>query len=675
VSATAPEVLDFARQFRDGVIARARGLLGADREDDVAFREEAFTELFIDALAETGAVSEGHVCHFERRVGHSNARVDGYYHDEEEDDRLDLFVSIFEGGDEPPAVSRDQVSRAVQQVLSFVKAATDGVHKHLEPSDEAHGMLQRVHELRAQIREIRVFVLTDGFAKEFKSSKGIKLPGKVVTVHVWDIERLSRCVSTGGAREPIEVDFVADFGKPIPCLPVAVDGARYRSYLAVIPGEVLHKLYDEYGERLLELNVRSFLQARGKINKEIRRTILEEPEQFFAFNNGLTAIAEEVRTRPMDGGTGIAWVKGLQIVNGGQTTASLHRAGKKDDAGSKLKTIQVQAKLSVIAADLLEDMVPRISLYANSQNKVNDADFSANDPFHRQLERLSRSIWTPDGQTHWFYERARGQYQVARTREGRTAAALKKFDAINPSNQMFSKTDLAMFAHSWEGLPHIVSRGSQKNFREFTLRLSQRKQAIEPDEMFFREFVGKAILFKHTQAAARAAQVGAYRANIVTYVVAYLAARFRDAIDLRQIWERQSVPAALDYAIRALLAPVGELIVRGAGTRNVTEYCKREECWTLISSQELAAGAAPTKPQRSAPKTPTASAEEAALAIAASLGIEAVDNSQRGGPIWLIADQTRTDLVDLLEKAGIRPQFAPGGGRATDHRPAWFIKV
>lgn len=673
MTAIAPEVLEFARQFRDGVIARARGLLGTDRADEVAFREEAFTELFIDALAETGAVSEGHVCHFERRVANSTARVDGYYHDEEEDDRLDLFISIFEGGDEPSTVARDQVARAVSHAMNFVKAATEGVHEHLEPSDEAHGMLHRVHELRRQVREIRIFVLTDGLAKEFKGSKGIKLTGKVVTVHVWDIERLSRCVSSGGAKEPIEVDFIADFGLAIPCLPVKVDGARYHSYLAVIPGDVLHKLYDDYGERLLELNVRSFLQARGKINKEIRRTILEEPEQFFAFNNGLTAIAEEVRTRALDsGGTGIAWVRGLQIVNGGQTTASLHRAGKKDDAGSKLKTIQVQAKLSVIASELLEDMVPRIALYANSQNKVNEADFSANDPFHRQLERLSRSIWTPDGQTHWFYERARGQYQVARTREGRTAAALKKFDAINPSFQMFSKTDLAMFEHSWNGQPHLVSRGTQKNFREFTLRLSQRKPPVEPDEMYFRELVAKAIVFKHTQAAARAAQIGAYRANIVTFTVAYLAARLGHAIDLRQIWERQSVPAGLDGAIRAVLSPIGGLITVGAGTRNVTEYCKREECWDLVSSTELEVGQF-VEMQRAARKPRTSTPVETALVIARKLGVEVVNNTRRGGPLWMVADQSRTDLVELLEKAGISPQFAAAGGRATNHRAAWFI--
>jgi hypothetical protein len=491
---------------------------------------------------------------------------------------------------------------------------------------------------------------------------------------VWDIERLSRCVATGGAKEPIEVDFVKEFGAPVPCLPVKIDGARYRSYLAVMPGDVLHRLYDEYGERLLELNVRSFLQARGKINKEIRRTIMEEPEQFFAFNNGVTAIAEDVRTGPMEsGGEGIVWLRGLQIVNGGQTTASLHRAARKDGAVRQLGSIVVQTKVSVIDAELIDEMVPRISLYANSQNKVNEADFSANDPFHQQLERLSRSIWTPDGQTHWFYERARGQYQVARTREGRTPAALKKFDAINPASQMFTKTDLAAYEHSWQQLPHLVSRGSQKNFREFTIRLAGRSPAIIPNETYLRELVAKAILFKHVQTAARQAQIGAYRANIVTYVVAYLARRATAAVDLRSVWERQSVPATLDTVIRKLLEPIGALIVQGAGTKNVTEYCKREECWRFISAQDIDVGVVidpvPTSRQDGLPAVDVTRA----IQVAAELGIEHVDNTPVGGALWLLGEHA--EIATRLEALGFAPFFAASGSKATGGRPAWYIKA
>jgi hypothetical protein len=496
-------VLEFATQFRNAVIDRARSESG--RAGEPEFLEEAFTGLAVDYLAEAGMIADGVVCHFEHRIGTAHARADGYYIDDDEDDRLDLFVSIFHGTETPLPVSREDIVRAVKQGVRFVQAAISGHHKAMEPSNAAAPMAREIYDGRARLQELRIFVLTDGIAreKELKSEKGVPIVraalGEVkAKVQVWDIERIARSAAMGGSRESIEVDIEKDFGAAIPCLPVDIPGATYRSYLAVLPGRVLQQLYEDYGERLLEMNVRSFLQARGKINKGIRSTILEEPEQFFAYNNGITAVADDVQTKPQpDGGLGITRIRGLQIVNGGQTTASIHQAVKKDRAEDRVSAVSVQAKISVVAPERMEAMVSRISRYANSQNKVSDADFSAGDPFHQRLEELSRTLWTPDGQSHWFYERARGQYQVARFKEGRAKSAQKSFDARNPPKQMFTKTDLATFVHSWERLPHIVSRGSQKNFLEFAIRL--RKEPVLPEADYFKEIIARALVFREAR--------------------------------------------------------------------------------------------------------------------------------------------------------------------------------
>src|SRR5262249_13014927 len=185
-----------------------------------------------------------------------------------------------------------------------------------------------------------------------------------------------RCVSSGQQREPIEIDFVDKFGAPVACLETPRKEPDCRVFLTLLPATILHRIYDEYGPRLLELNVRSFLQARGKVNQGIRKTLLQEPDRFLAYNNGISATAEDIRLVPLEGGgQGIAWVKNLQIVNGGQTTASIHHAVKKDRAD--VSGVQVQAKLSVVSPESLAEVVPLISRYANSQNKVNEADFSA----------------------------------------------------------------------------------------------------------------------------------------------------------------------------------------------------------------------------------------------------------------------------------------------------------
>ena len=209
------------------------------------------------------------------------------------------------------------------------------------------------------------------------------------------------------------------------------------------PGRSSDAIYSQYGPRLLELNVRSFLQARGKVNQGIRRTILDQPGRFLAYNNGISVTASEVELVDLPGGgRGFGRIKNLQIVNGGQTTASLHHAVRRD--GADVSAIQVPAKLTVVPEDRLEEIVPLISRYANSQNKINEADFSANDPFHVRVEELSRTIWAPATggtlrQTRWFYERARGQYADGLGRAG-SPAQQRKFKQEHPPAQKFTKT-------------------------------------------------------------------------------------------------------------------------------------------------------------------------------------------------------------------------------------------
>ncbi len=449
-------------------------------------------------------------------------------------------------------------------------------------------MARSISEMGAELYRVRLFVLTDGLTT-LSAVKPESSDGLDISTHIWDLRRLFRCATSGQGHEPIEIDFVSRFEQPIQCLPSHGNDSEYRAYLAIIPGTVLASLYGEYGPRLLELNVRSFLQARGKVNRGIRDTILNEPERFLAYNNGISATADEIRLVPSpNGGTAISWVRGLQIVNGGQTTASIYQAAKKDRAD--ISQISVQAKLSVVEPVLVKDVIPLISRYANSQNSVNEADFSANDPFHVKLEELSRSIWAPASgsgqrQTRWFYERARGQFLDARSR-ARTVAQRKAFDAENPRSQMFTKTDLAKFESTWDQLPHIVSRGAQKNFADHTVRLRKRG-AVNVDAAYFHRLAAKAILFRRAERIVQSLNLGGYRANVVTYSIAYIAHKTSHRIDLDRIWRDQDLSPSLQATL-ATLAPVIHLhLVEGASGKNVTEWCKTDQCWASVRQLEL----------------------------------------------------------------------------------------
>ncbi|MCX9012963.1 MAG: AIPR family protein [Candidatus Methanoperedens sp.] len=332
-----------------------------------------------------------------------------------------------------------------------------------------------------------------------------------------------------------------------------------------------------------------FKQVRGNVNKGIRKTIIDEPHMFLAYNNGLSATAEKIEITSSNGESRIKWARDFQIVNGGQTTASIYHAYRKDKAD--VSNIYVQVKLTVLKdSSKIDSFVPKISLYANSQNKVSVADFSANNPFHIKLEELSRTVWAPAPpgmqlQTRWYYERARGQYLDEKGREG-TPARKKAFEATNPTRQKFTKTDLAKFENTWNQLPHIVSRGAEKNFMEFMALLQERGE-FQPDRTYYERLIAKAILFRQAEKLVQKQQYGGYRANIVTYTLTLISNKTAQRIDLDRIWKEQVIsPVLMDTIIR-VSEVVHRHIINPPGGRNITEWCKKEQCWKDLLALDI----------------------------------------------------------------------------------------
>ena len=387
----------------------------------------------------------------------------------------------------------------------------------------------------------------------------------------------------------------------MPCLFASSYKENSNSYLFVLPGNVLADLYEEHGERLLEQNVRTFLQFRGKINKGMRNTIVQEPDMFFAFNNGLSATAEEVITN--DSNTQIESIKNLQIVNGGQTTASIFTTRKKEKAD--LSKVFVQVKLTVVDADEVEKVVPRISEYANTQNKVNAADFFSNHPFHLRIEEFSRKILAPSSDSSlrgskWFYERARGQY--ANQQANLTPAQKKKFLLEHPRSQMLTKTDLAKYFLSFEELPQIVSLGAQKAFAGSTknkgfvglIKKVWDNSESEINQLWIKRIIAKAIIFRSLDKLilSQPWYAGGYKANIVTYSVSKFASIVRkegEKIDFLKLWDLQTLPKELAIFLLEIAEDVNESLTNppaGMPT-NITEWAKRDLCWKAIDDLEI----------------------------------------------------------------------------------------
>jgi len=563
--------------------------------DEGGSLEQLFTKQAIDLLSEGGETADVRISFHESIVPRNRHKINAYAIADNYE-TLDLFVTVLKCTEIPVRIQKSDIDNAAKLLLSFLKKADNREYANsLEESSEIFDFAHTLNasaELKENLVRINIFILTDSiYNGGIPSQKELnEIP---VFFRVIDLNYLFNI----SEKEyiPIEIDFEHD-GFEVPCIKADIDNSEYQSYLALIPGYALVSVYEKYGARLLEQNVRSFLQFTGKINKGIRNTILKEPHMFLAFNNGIAATADDLKLKRTEKGYLIESVKDLQIVNGGQTTASIYHTWKKDKAD--IKDIVVQVKLSIIKdKNNFAEIVSRIAEYANTQNKVSISDLSSNTPFHIDLEKLSRNIWAPpvsgqSYQTRWFYERARGQYRNARSRDGVTKAKLKAFDLKNPKKQFFTKEELAKFINTWNEVyledklvvgPHIVVRGSQKNYAQFiTHNIPE-----NPDNKYFEDAIGKAILFRTAEKlyGIKPNSIGDMRYITVPYALSLLSYKKVAGMDLSEIWKKQVISDELQTIIYDLMIEVEQFIKNNAPGALYGEWAKKEECWTQVKTE------------------------------------------------------------------------------------------
>jgi hypothetical protein len=570
----ADEVLEFSRNFHEEIRAEAHVL--------EAFREEVFVEKMGNILEEYGEIETLVTCPYKDK----GVKVDGYHYDDEFKD-LTLIVSCFLDETDPSKirVPNDDINSVLKGARNFLTRSLKGLHDKIDVSHPAHELASLIEECRGDIRNAKIVAVTDGIAQK-RSANIEEIEGIEILHTIWDIERTFHFHQTG-ERERIEIEFEEYCGGPLQCVCRKNETARYSTYLAFIPGAALADMYARWGIKMLDMNVRVFLSARGNVNKGIRETILKEPEMFCAYNNGITVFARNVEVTPSGAGIALVRAEDFQVVNGGQTTASLYHTRKKDRAS--IDDTFVQMKLTVIHRE--EDicrLVPKISEYSNTQNKVQSADLAANQPPHPEIQTISNSILAPDPtggskQSYWFYERARGSYQELKNLTARTPAQKNQFDALRPKNQKFDKIKLGKAWNTYLRLPHVVSLGGQKNFGRFNEWLRDQKE--EDWVSFFKKTIGLIMLWNSAEKMTRRQGFQGYHHNIAAYSLAWLFHLTNSQIDIEKIWQKQIVGGPILDALESMSAIVNAHIRNTE--KNVTEYCKKEECWNKLKGSSF----------------------------------------------------------------------------------------
>ena len=562
-------------------------------------QEQTFTRYCLELLSEAGETENSDVAFYERDLGTKNQQKINGYAIADNYETVDLFISIYEGTEEPVTIYKDSIENAAKRLTNFFRRAiySDFGNEIEESSSifEFVNTLGTFQELRDSLIRVNAFILTNGIYKG-EIPNNTEISGYKIIYRVLDINYLYQI--SEDAHAPITIN-LEEGGWKIPCLHAPSKNEDYDAYVAILPGNFLYELYDVYGGRLLEQNVRSFLQFTGKINQKIRETIKTAPHMFLAYNNGIAATADDM---DVDSNGFIKSISNFQIVNGGQTTASIYHTKKKDKAD--ISDIYVQVKFSIVKKkEEYATIVSDISKYANTQNKVNNADFSANNPVLVELEKVSRYVMTPitperSMQTYWFFERARSQYKNIRLKEGFTSSRQKAFDLKYPKNQMFTKVELAKYINCYEEVfegsklviaPHIVVRGSEKNYAQFVAK-NLPSSPKKVTNVYFEDTIAKAILFKAADqlygTKRTGNNIGELKSVVVPYTIGLLNHLTSGRIDLYKIWKNQNVSDSLSNIIYSLMLQVNPFIMKISPSNNYLEWAKKEECWIAVRNSK-----------------------------------------------------------------------------------------
>lgn len=575
------KILEFYKEFQDEVLTYVK-------ENSPISTNTAFKTLFLSYLTEAGETLVSDCMLVDFKKDSENMKLDGYAFSEYFRS-LTLLVSKYQAKSIPEKIKKTEIDKLLKKVLKFYKTCGTNDFEALEESSDGYQAYKFIKSHKADIETVNIILLTND--ETIRHIPNDVHYGKItVRFDVWDIERLYQSVLGGTAVErQLVVKLKKKYGESLPLIKVKGDNEIYDCYIGVISGELLARIYETEGQDLIQKNVRSFLQAIGKVNKGIKVSLANEPQMFMAYNNGISTIAESITVdegRSSGDIVNITEITGWQIVNGGQTTASIYNAYK---AKLPLEQVNVQIKLSVIKQkDRAEEIIHNISKYANSQNKINMSDFNANDAYHVKMERLSRATPIPVAKgkstDYWFYERARGQYLVELNRQP-TAAAKKEFKSRCPKNRCISKTVAAKCVMTYRGYPDIVSKGLETSFIYFSDMVSK-GEVPEPSEQSYIEMIAKVILFNSCDEIIKNLKFGGFKAQQDYYTVALFGKYYSDLFDPLEIWNRQSINAETAKTIEELAYFVWNHFqnptVPGV---NIGQWCKKEECWELLQAR------------------------------------------------------------------------------------------
>jgi len=595
-------------------------ILDASKDDDEFIRQEPVLVELLPYMLDAKLVDSEDVTPSYFSPGYDSLKLNAYTVNDSKE-RLQLFIMNDESIDE--SISEDDLcislrtdyDKQFKKVTKFLNLSIKGdLNNKVQDSDGVvKSLIAKLNSNEGieQFDVIEIFLLTltatvsnrgesvqprkihfdDDFLKT-KFEKNDKTVKKEILIlrKVIDLNFIANVIESKGNRSPLTIDFARDLNSKIEVIQAANE-ENFESYLCVLDAEVISGLYKKYSSRLLEKNVRSFLQFKG-VNRGIKETIRDKPEQFIAFNNGLTITATSAKLTSYKKTLYLDSLTDFQIVNGGQTTASIYFSQKE---GLDISKVKVMAKINV-AKDVnesdLDELISNISKFSNTQSRVSNVDLRSKSPQLRKLKTISDSVVTPSGEK-WFFERAKGEFLTKVRHAGANGNRLKN---EFPKEHRFTNMELAKYYSAWGASPHLVKKGGEKIFRHFIEMIdpeSNDDKTINIDRVFYEQLIAKIILFRQMEKIYGQGKnsLGQLRAAVIPYVLSILyiytdVSSTYKFFNLDKIWKEEGIDSDLSEYLKDLMLLMNDLIKKYSASEDYNEYSKKEELWDSIKNSK-----------------------------------------------------------------------------------------
>ena len=548
--------------------------------------ELSFSKIISNYLMDIGKIEDFNECHFYKED--LNIKINGFSFDEDFS-VIFLFVSHFENSFSIKKKQNDFAKNLISSCESYAKKSLDGFYKQLLNGSEEKKLAKKIYENKNKIKKISINLLTNIYLPDTKKSSSKDFNKIEFEKEIWDLERIDSIQQNDGERESISFSLSEDFGiDPLQCIKSS-SSAEIDTYLTGINGKVLADIYEKFGSRLLEFNVRSFLQDKVMVNKGIKNTIINEPSKFVSYNNGISIIVDNIEAVNIRGDViEIDEFNGIQIINGGQTTASIHTVAYKDQDIDSVKKITVPLKINHLKRGNTHELSENITKFANTQNQIKQTDLTSRNPFNVEIEKIFESTKLPgEHSKRWFFERMRGDYQVKKLKAFQDNQKKRQFMDETPPNRKMQKEEVAKMYMCQILFPYIASKGNQKNYFAFTDHALDIMKSKKLNSSFVRNIISIFIIFNELNKIQKIEGVEGYISQTSNYTLSYLFHRTNGKLDLNEIWNNQGVSSLLNKLLSKWAIRINERIRKSAGEQNIAEWAKKKECWEDIKNLSL----------------------------------------------------------------------------------------